>query len=356
MEIADYRKLPKVLLHDHLDGGLRAKTLIELAAEVGYKRLPTANAVRLEEWINTRGSGSIENLLWIVGHVLAVIQSAEALRRVASEAATDLASDGVVYAELSFSPARFLQHGLSPSECVEAVLEGLASASKATGISIRLILTAMRDDPDSLSTAELASAYRDDGVVGIDLAGKEWGHPPSDHAVAYQYAREHGIHLTVHAGDDVATLPYIRSALEDCHVERLGVVHRLIDDIEFFDDGSFALGPLASNIHDEQIPLEMVPISGAFVHNIAAEDHPLGPLHRAGFAVTVNTDGRLIGGSTMSKEFENAVVSHDMTVDDLRVMTLRAADAAFCDPATKKVVQAKVVDGFAGSDDMPRLG
>ena len=139
-------------------------------------------------------------------------------------------------------------------------------------------------------------------------------------------------------------------------MERLGVVHRLIDDIEFFDDGSLALGALASPIRDEHIPLEMVPISGAFVHNIAAEDHPLGPLYRAGFAVTVNTDGRLIPRSTMSKEFENAVVNHDMTINDLRVMTLRAVDAAFCDPATKKVVQAKVVDGFAGLDDMPRLG
>jgi adenosine deaminase len=346
MEASVYRELPKVLLHDHLDGGVRAETLIELAEQFGYKRLPTANAVRFSEWIAMRGRGSLENLLWIVDHSVAVIQSAEALSRVANEAIVDLASDGVVYAEPSFAPARFSQHGLSLEESVEAVLEGLKTGAEAAQIDANLILTAVRDDPDSLRIAKLASAYSDDGVVGIDLAGKEEGYPPSDHAIACQHAMDHGVHVTVHAGEDTATLLYIRSALEDCQAERLGVAYMLTDDIDVSDDGSVVLGPLAAQIKDEQTPLEMCPITGTFLHDISAEDHPLGLFHRAGLAVTVNTDDRLISGSTMTKEFENAVMNHNMTVDDLRVMTLRAADAAFCDTETKKAVRAKVVEGF----------
>ena len=236
--IDDIRRAPKVLLHDHLDGGLRPATVAELAEQTGYRGLPTEDAGELAEWFMAGAHRQDLGLyLQMFDHTVALMQTREALVRVAAECAEDLAADGIVYAEVRFAPELHLNGGLSLDEVVEAVLEGFRVGSEGRNIVVVAICTAMRTAAHSLSIAELAARHRDEGVVGFDIAGEEAGFPPSRHLDAFQYIARENFHITIHAGEAFG-LPSIWEAVQWCGAERLGHGVRIVDDIAVADDGS----------------------------------------------------------------------------------------------------------------------
>ncbi|GAA3087548.1 hypothetical protein GCM10020254_35050 [Streptomyces goshikiensis] len=253
------RRSPKVLLHDHLDGGLRPGTIIELAHKVGYENLPETEADKLGIWFREAAdSGSLPRYLETFAHTCAVMQTKEALFRVASECAQDLAEDGVVYAEIRYAPEQHLEAGLTLEEVVEAVNEGFREGerrARTNGNRIRVgaLLTAMRHAARALEIAELANRYRDNGVVGFDIAGAEAGFPPTRHLDAFEYLKRENNHFTIHAGEAFG-LPSIWQALQWCGADRLGHGVKIIDDIEVAPDGSVKLGRLASYVRDKRIP------------------------------------------------------------------------------------------------------
>jgi adenosine deaminase len=328
------RRAPKVLLHDHLDGGLRPSTVVELAAETGYADLPTTDPVELGLWFrDAADSGSLVRYLETFAHTVGVMQTREALVRVAAECAVDLAADGVVYAEVRFAPELHVEHGLTLVEVVEAVLEGFAAGSAhaaANGDTIRVgtLLTAMRHAARSQEIAELAVAFRDTGVVGFDIAGAEAGFPPTRHLDAFQYIQRANGHFTIHAGEAFG-LPSIWEALQWCGADRLGHGVRIVDDIEQGPAGP-QLGRLAAYVRDKRIPLEMCPSSN--VQTGAAPsiaEHPIGLLRDLHFRVTVNTDNRLMSGTSLSREFALLVSEFGYGWDDLRWFTINAMKSAF---------------------------
>jgi len=257
----EIRQVPKVLLHDHLDGGPRPATIVELAAETGYRSLPTSDAGELAAWMGQVAQrGSLELYLEAFQHTVGVMQTREALIRVAAECAEDLAADGVAYAEVRFAPELHTERGLSLDEVVQAVLDGFRQGSEGRGITVYALLTAMRTAARSLEIAELAVRYRDQGVVGFDIAGAEAGWPPSRHLDAFQYIKRENFHITIHAGEGFG-LPSIWEAVQYCGTERLGHGVRLSDDIEVSANGEVRLGRLASYVRDRRIPLEMCPSS-----------------------------------------------------------------------------------------------
>jgi adenosine deaminase len=251
------KRAPKVLLHDHLDGGMRPETIIELAAADGYTDLPSTDPVALEAWFReSADSGSLERYLETFAHTVGVTQTADALRRVARECTEDLAADNVVYAEVRFAPELHLDKGLSEHQVVEEVLAGFAEGQRlaaAAGKRIRIgvLLTAIRTATHSRKVAELAVEYRDQGVVGFDIAGAEAGFPPTRHLDAFEYLRRENAHFTIHAGEAFG-LPSIWEALQWCGAERLGHGVRIVDDIEIGADGEARLGRLASFVRDRR--------------------------------------------------------------------------------------------------------
>jgi adenosine deaminase len=325
---------PKVLLHDHLDGGLRPATIIELAAEIGHE-LPATDADKLAQWfVDSASSGSLERYLETFDHTVAVMQTRDALVRVAAECAEDLAADGVVYAEVRYAPEQHLTAGLSLEEVVEAVEEGFRlgeSRAAAAGhpIQVATLLTAMRHAARSREIAELVVRYRDAGVVGFDIAGAEAGFPPTRHLDAFEYLRRENAHFTIHAGEGFG-LPSIWEALQWCGCDRLGHGVRIIDDIIVEPDGSVTLGRLAAYVRDRRVPLEMCPSSN--IQTGAAEsisEHPIRLLTRLRFRVTVNTDNRLMSATSASREFELLCEAFDYDLDDMRWFTVNAMKSAF---------------------------
>jgi adenosine deaminase len=328
-------RAPKVLLHDHLDGGLRPSTIVELARETGYEALPETDAARLESWFRASAdSGSLERYLETFSHTVGVMQTREALVRVAAECAEDLAADGVVYAEIRFAPEQHLEKGLTLEEVVEAVNEGFREGerrARADGNRIRVgaLLTAMRHAARALEIAELANRYRDVGVVGFDIAGAEAGHPPTRHLDAFEYLKRENNHFTIHAGEAFG-LPSIWQALQWCGADRLGHGVRIIDDIQEDDAGTVKLGRLASYVRDKRIPLELCPTSNLQTGAAASYgEHPIGLLRRLHFRATVNTDNRLMSGTSMSQEFEHLVGTFGYTLDDMQWFTVNAMKSAF---------------------------
>ncbi|MET9900232.1 adenosine deaminase [Streptomyces sp. NPDC006446] len=329
------RRAPKVLLHDHLDGGLRPGTIVELARETGYSNLPETDPGKLGLWFREAAdSGSLERYLETFAHTCAVMQTREALVRVAAECAEDLAEDGVVYAEVRYAPEQHLEGGLSLEEVVEAVNEGFREGerlARENGHRIRVgaLLTAMRHAARALEIAELANRYRDLGVVGFDIAGAEAGFPPTRHLDAFEYLKRENNHFTIHAGEAFG-LPSIWQALQWCGADRLGHGVRIIDDIEVREDGSVQLGRLASYVRDKRIPLELCPSSN--LQTGAADSyaaHPIGLLRRLHFRATVNTDNRLMSGTSMSQEFEHLVEAFGYSLDDLQWFSVNAMKSAF---------------------------
>lgn len=324
------RAAPKVLLHDHLDGGLRPATVIELAAQQGYRGLPTTDPDDLARWF-TRGADrrNLELYLETFAHTVGVTQDKDGLARVAAEAAEDLAADGIVYAEVRFAPELHTAAGLTLDEVVGAVLEGFRLGSAGRPITIGTLCTAMRTAVRSREIAELALRHRDEGVVGFDIAGAEAGHPPRRHLDAFQLVMREDFHITIHAGEAFG-LPSIAEALHYCGAERLGHGVRVVDDITVGDDGRASLGRLASYVRDRRVPLEMCPTSNV---NTGAtetiEDHPIGLLKRLRFRVTVNTDNRLMSNVTLSDEFIRLRDAFGYNIDDMQWFTLNAMKSAF---------------------------
>jgi len=330
----EIRRAPKALLHDHLDGGLRPATIVELAGEIGHQ-LPASDPVELGEWfVASADSGSLERYLETFTHTVAVMQTASALHRVAAECAVDLAADGVVYAEVRFAPEQHLTRGLSLPEVVEAVLAGFADGSAQAAqagrpVRIGTLLTAMRHAARSMEIAELSVRYRDAGVVGFDIAGAEAGFPPTRHLDAFEYLKRENNHFTIHAGEAFG-LPSIWQALQWCGADRLGHGVRIIDDIQVLDDGSVKLGRLASYVRDKRIPLELCPSSNLQTGAAASyAEHPIGLLRKLHFRATVNTDNRLMSGTGMSREFDHLVEAFGYTLDDLQWFSVNAMKSAF---------------------------
>ncbi|SIR36075.1 adenosine deaminase [Micromonospora avicenniae] len=329
----DIVKAPKALLHDHLDGGLRPATIVELAAEVGHQ-LPATDPEELGRWfVAAADSGSLERYLETFAHTVAVMQTAPALRRVARECALDLALDGVVYAEVRFAPEQHLERDLTLDEVVEAVLAGFAEGSAeaaAAGKPIRVgtLLTAMRHAARSQEIAELAVRHRDAGVVGFDIAGAEAGFPPTRHLDAFEYLQRENFHFTIHAGEAFG-LPSIWQAIQWCGADRLGHGVRIVDDIST-EGPDPVLGRLAAYVRDKRIPLELCPSSN--VQTGAAPsiiEHPIGLLRDLRFRVTVNTDNRLMSGTSMSREMALLVDAFDYGWAELRWFTINAMKSAF---------------------------
>ena len=322
-------RAPKVLLHDHLDGGVRPATVIELAQEYGYHHLPTTDLEDLSTWFH-RGAKRNDLVLYLetFAHTVGVMQERDAITRVAAECAEDLADDGVVYAEVRFAPELHVEAGLTLDQVVAAVMEGFRAGSAGRNLTIYGILSAMRTQARSLEIAELAVRWRDSGVVGFDIAGAEAGYPPTRHLDAFQYVARENFHSTIHAGEAFG-LPSIWEALQWCGAERLGHGVRIVDDI-FVEGGQYKLGRLAAYVRDRRIPLEMCPTSN--VNTGAAPsiaDHPIGLLRRLRFRVTVNTDNRLMSATSMGNEFRQLRDAFGYTWDDFEWLTVNAMKSAF---------------------------
>jgi adenosine deaminase len=335
LDLDTCRRAPKVLLHDHLDGGLRPATVVELAAETGYDELPTDDSAELADWFRSAAdSGSLVRYLETFAHTVGVTQTERALHRVARECVADLVADGVVYAEVRFAPELHTTRGLALEAIVEAVLAGFAegerdAARAGTPIVVRALLTAMRTAARSTEIAHLVVAYRDRGVVGFDIAGAEDGFPPTRHLDAFEYLQRENAHFTIHAGEAFG-LPSIWEAIQWCGAERLGHGVRIVDDITIDAEGEAHLGRLAAYVRDRRVPLEMCPSSN--VQTGAAdsiESHPIGLLRTLGFRVTVNTDNRLMSHTTLSREMHLLSEAFDYTVADLQWLTINAMKSAF---------------------------
>lgn len=342
------------MLHDHLDGGLRPSTIIELAAECGYQSLPTTDPLALGQWfVDSADSGSLERYLETFAHTVAVMQTRAALVRVASECAQDLAADGVVYAEVRYAPELHLRAGLTLNDVVEAVLDGLRegeaiAAASGTPIRVRVLLTAIRTAARSLEIAQLTVRYRDIGVVGFDIAGAEAGYPPSRHLDAFEYLRGESCHITIHAGEAFG-LPSIHEAVAFCGCERLGHGVRIVDDIEQLPDGSMRLGRLASYVRDLRIPLELCPSSNlqtGAARSIA--EHPIGILSSLRFRVTVNTDNRLMSGTSMTREMLLLSEAFGWGLREMQWVTVNAMKSAFV-PFDERleIIETIVKPGYA---------
>jgi adenosine deaminase len=325
----DVRRAPKVLLHDHLDGGLRPETIVELAAESGHQ-LPAGEPEALRRWFEeAANSGSLERYLETFAHTVGVMQTSEALTRVARECVEDLAADGVVYAEIRYAPEQHVSTGLTLDEVVAAVQRGFDVGSADRPIVVRQLLTAMRHQARSNEIAELAVSWRDRGVAGFDIAGAEAGYPPTRHLDAFEYLQRENFHFTIHAGEAFG-LPSIWQALQWCGADRLGHGVRIVDDITVGPNGEVELGLLAAYVRDKRIPLEMCPASN--VQTGAATsipEHPIGLLTKLRFRVTVNTDNRLMSGTSMTKEMHDLVEAFGYTLEDLRWFTINAMKSAF---------------------------
>ena len=323
------KALPKVLLHEHLDGVLRPRTVVELAHAVGYSELPTSDADALGQWFHQGANqGSLAKYLEGFSHTIAVMQTEEALERVAYEQVEDLSKDGVVYFETRFAPLFHTRKGLTYQQVVAAVLKGLARGQRDFGVQSGLIICAMRNMNVSLEMAELAVDFRCRGVVGFDLAGEEGGYPPKKHVDAFHYIQRENFNITIHAGEGFGK-ESIWQAIQYCGAHRIGHGTRLIDDIAVAD-GAVVLGDLAQYVLDKRIPLEICLLSN--VHTGATpslEQHPFKILYREKFRVTLNTDNRLMSNTSMTEEFEAAANTFGLNLDDFEKLTINAMKSAF---------------------------
>jgi adenosine deaminase len=353
IDLESIRRAPKVLLHDHLDGGLRPSTVIDIAAEIGHE-LPSTDPEELQAWF-TEGANRRDLDLYLqpFEHTVACMQTPEHIERVAAECVEDLASDGVVYAEVRMAPELCIAEGLTPDEAVEAMLAGFErgcgeQAAAGRSIEVGLLVTAMRHAAHSSEIAEVALRHRDQGVVGFDIAGSESGNPPSRHLDAFNRIAQANFHITIHAGEAFG-LPSIWEALQICGAERLGHGVRIIDDITVQDDGSVSLGRLASFVRDRRVPLEMCPTSNVntgVCETIA--DHPIGLLKRLRYRVTVNTDNRLMSDITLSGEFQKLHEAFGWGWDDFEWLTTNAMKSSFW-PFDKRlrIINEQIKPGYA---------
>ena len=342
------KRVPKALLHDHLDGGLRPETIIEIAQQIGYKKLPTNDPKQLADWFEEScNSHSLVRYLETFSHTIAIMQSKEAIIRVSRECAIDLARDGVVYAEVRGAPELFTEQGLTLDQVVEATLEGFKqgmaeAAREGNKIRVESLLCGMRQNNRSQEAAAAVVKYRNKGVVGFDIAGPEDGFPPTNQLETFEYLRKENAHFTIHAGEAYG-LPSIWEAIQICGAERLGHGVRIIDDIDFSGDRP-KLGPLASYVRDRRIPLELCPTSN--LQTGAAKtyaEHPIGMLAKLRFRVTLNTDNRLMSRTSMSNEMSECVKSFGWKFADLQRVTVNALKSSFIPFEERLEIIEKVV-------------
>jgi adenosine deaminase len=334
------RALPKALLHDHLDGGLRPQTIVELARDQGYKNLPTSDPGELKEWFH-RGAqrGSLPLYLEGFVHTTGVMQTEEALERVSYEMLEDMHEDGVVYVETRFSPVFHTEQGLHWEQIVSAVLRGLEKGKKAFGVEYGLIICAMRNLTQSQEMAELAIDFRERNVVGFDLAGEEGGYPPKKHVDAFHYIQRENFNITIHAGEAFGK-ESIWQAIQWCGAHRIGHATRLIEDMTISDDDPTEvvnMGYLAQYVLDKRIPLEICLTSNVDTGAVKRiEEHPFGIYHRYRFRVTLNTDDRLMSDTTLTKEYKLAADAFKLTFHDLEKLSINAMKSAFV-PYKKRI-------------------
>ena len=325
------KSVPKVLLHDHLDGGLRPATIIELAQEIKYKKLPTTDPGELAEWFH-RGAnkGNLVEFLQGFDHTTAVMQTKESLQRCAYEMMEDMQQDGVCYVETRFAPVFHTNKGLYPEDAVLAVLEGLEKGKRNFGVGYGLILCAMRNMKNSLEIAELAVNFRDSGVVGFDLAGEEGGYPPKKHIDAFQFIQRSNFNITIHAGEAFGK-ESIWQAIQWCGAHRIGHATHLKEDIATGRGGhTIVFGELAQYILDKRIPLEICLLSNLHTGAVdSLENHPFKLLYDNKFRVTINTDDRLMSNTTMTNEFLVAQKYFGITLDDIEKITINTMKSAF---------------------------
>src|SRR6201988_3046022 len=343
------KSLPKVLLHEHLDGVLRPATVIALAKNVQYGQLPTQDPEDLAQWFH-RGAnqGSLPKYLEGFAHTIAVMQTEEALERVAYEQAEDLHNDGVVYFETRFAPLFHTQNGLTHQQVVAAVLKGLQRGRQDFGMRFGLIICAMRNMNVSLEMAELAVDFRERGVVGFDLAGEEGGYPPKKHVDAFHYIQRENFNITIHAGEGYGK-ESIWQAIQYCGAHRIGHGTRLIDDIAVADGKAVKLGDLAQYVLDKRIPLEICLLSN--VHTGATPtlaQHPFKILYQEKFRVTLNTDNRLMSSTSMTQEFEAAAGTFNLSLDDFEKITINAMKSSFL-PYNERIgfIYSTIKPGYA---------
>ncbi len=342
------KRVPKAVIHDHLDGGLRPETLIEIAEQIGYDKLPTHDPVKLADWFEEScSSGTLVRYLETFDHTIAVMQTEENIIRVAREAAIDLARDNVVYAEVRGAPELFTRQGLTLDQVIEATTEGYRQGmaeAKSEGKTIRVeqILCALRQNNEADEVATKVVKYRDQHVVGFDIAGPEDGFPPTLQQTAFDYLRQANAHFTIHAGEAYG-LPSIWQAIQMCGAERLGHGVRIMDDIDM-SGSEPKLGLLASYVRDRRIPLEICPTSNlqtGAAKNFAS--HPIGALEKLRFRVTINTDNRLMSRTSMTNEMQQAVAAFDWTFQDLQRVTINALKSAFIPFEERLAIIEKIV-------------
>lgn len=325
------REVPKVLLHDHLDGGLRPETIIDLAIKQNYKKLPTNNPAELADWFH-RGAnkGNLVEYLQGFEHTCALMQTKESLERVAYEMMEDMHNDGICYVETRFAPILHLEKGLHYDDVVSAVLEGLEKGKKDFGVGYGLILCGMRNMKKSLEIAELAVNYRNKGVVGFDLAGEEGGYPPKDHLDAFQFIQRENFNITIHAGEAFGK-ESIWQAIQFCGAHRIGHATRLLEDVIIDKNGEVvALGELAQYVLDKRLPLEICLLSN--VHTGAVdllENHPFSIFYKKKFRVFLNTDDRLMSDTTLTKEYLIATQLFGISLDDIEKLNINAMKSSF---------------------------
>jgi adenosine deaminase len=352
-------KLPKISLHDHLDGGLRPQTIIDLAGEMGLE-LPADNAIDLENWfLESANSGSLVEYLKTFDVTTAVMQTKHGLTRVAKEFVEDLHKDGVIYGEIRWAPEQHLANGLSLDEVVEAVQDGLEQGIEAVeeaGGYIRTgqLITAMRHNNRGLEIAELAVRHRDNGVVGFDIAGAEAGFPASNHKQAFDYLAENMFPTTVHAGE-ADGVESIRDAIVAGRTLRLGHGVRIYQDLLMREEDGrdyVQLGEVADWVHFRQIALELCPTSNmqtGAISDLGDEfvDHPVAILFDLGFRVTISPDNRLMSGTSVTRELEQLVEHFEFDLDDLEQLQLNAAEASFQTLDAREELMELIQEGFA---------
>jgi adenosine deaminase len=338
---------PKVSLHDHLDGGLRPQTIIELAADIGHV-LPADTADDLGRWFaESANSGSLMHYLKTFDQTIAVLQTAPSLRRAAAEFVADLAADGVIYGEARWAPEQHLRAGLTAPEAVEAVRDGLAEGMAACWareqqIEVRQLVTAMRQAEPTCDIAELALNYRHDGVAGFDIAGPENGYPPSRFLESFQLLRRESAYYTIHAGE-AGGCEYIWEAVQVCGANRIGHGVAIIEDIHQDEAGGVALGDFAAYVLNEQIPLEMCPSSNVQTGTAASiAEHPIQQLDRLGFRITVNPDNRLMSATTLTRELALLAEAFDYSLDDVRRLGINAAKSVFAPYGVRRALVARI--------------
>jgi len=324
---------------------------VDLARDSGYDKLPSDNADNLAEWFRASASrGSLPLYLQGFEHTCAVMQSEEALERVAYEMLEDMKKDGVIYIETRFAPVLHTQKGLHPESITRAVIRGLERGKADFGVHYGLILCALRNmAPDiSQEVAELAVDFRPHGVVGFDLAGEEGGYPAKKHVDAFHYIQRENFNITIHAGEAFGK-ESIWQAIQWCGAHRIGHGTRLIEDMKIKDGVVLSMGTLAQYVLDKRIPLEICLTSNVHTGAVrSVAEHPFGLLFKYRFRVTLNTDNRLMSGITLTDEYRNAAEAFGLDLSDLERLSTNAMKSAFM-PYRDRValIYNRIKPGFA---------